>query len=59
MAMNRKTELKIPLDTCINQNSLNENILNEIEMIIAKLPNVRTDINYIIILKVHLTSIFL
>ena len=41
--MNRKTELKIPLGTCINQNSLNENSLNEIEMIIAKLSNVRTD----------------
>ena len=46
--MSRKTELKIRLDT-INQNILNENNLNEIEFIIAKLSIACTNI----ILKVH------
>jgi hypothetical protein len=32
----------------INQNILNENFLNEIEMIIAKLSNVRTNIIYLL-----------
>ena len=45
--MSRKTELKIRLDS-INQNILNENNLNEIEMITAKLSNVRN-----ILLMVH------
>jgi hypothetical protein len=32
----------------INQNILTENFMNEIEMIIAKFPNVRTNIIYLL-----------
>jgi hypothetical protein len=46
-----KTELKLvlSLESINNQNILNENNLNEIEIITAKLSNVSTNI----ILKIH------